>query len=105
MVSLTYRLPYFLFIAGTRSACSIILILTPGVLARSVTAAVGRPPTQKKASILRPFTAARAGRHALALQVGHLGDARALDRDHMHPVRVHHHERAHRHRLAVELVL
>ena len=57
MVSLTYRLPYFLFIAGTRSAWSIILIFTPGELARSVTAAVGRPPTQKKASILRSFSA------------------------------------------------
>ena len=36
---------------------SIILIFTPGELARSVTAAVGRPPTQKKASILRSFSA------------------------------------------------
>ena len=41
-----------MFIAATASAWSIILIFVPGVLARSVTAAVGRPPTQKKASIL-----------------------------------------------------
>src|ERR1041384_6571622 len=43
--------------AGTRCAWSISLILMPGVLARSVTAAVGRPPTQKKASILRSLSA------------------------------------------------
>ena len=63
----TYRLPYFLFIAATTSAWSIILILVFGVLARSVTAAVGRPPTQKKASILPSL-----------MRVDRLGDAEAL---------------------------
>ena len=57
MVSCTYRLPYFLFMAATTSAWSIILILVPGVLARSDTAAVGRPPTQKNASILPSLSA------------------------------------------------
>jgi hypothetical protein len=57
MLSSTYRLPYFLFMAATRSAWSTILILLPGELARSDTAAVGRPPTQKKASILPSFSA------------------------------------------------
>ena len=57
MVSSTYSWPYFWFILATTSEWSIILILVPGVLARSVTAAVGRPPTQKKASILLSFMA------------------------------------------------
>ncbi len=46
-----------------------------------------------------------AGGHALALEVGHPGDAGAFDRHHVHAVRIHHHERAHRDRLAGELVL
>src|SRR4026209_1595867 len=50
-------LPCFFAITGTSCAMSIILIFTPGELARSVTAAVGRPPTQKKASILRSLSA------------------------------------------------
>src|SRR3974390_2953906 len=53
----TYNWPNFLFILSTVSPWSIILIFTPGVLARSVTAAVGRPPTQKNASILRSLMA------------------------------------------------
>src|SRR6266705_1961649 len=57
MTSSMYSGPYFLFIAATVSAWSISLILMPGVLARSVTAAVGRPPTQKNASILRSLSA------------------------------------------------
>ena len=40
--------PCFFTIAGTRCAMSISLILTPGLAPRSVTAAVGSPPTQKK---------------------------------------------------------
>src|ERR1051325_5092767 len=147
--------------AGTRCAWSISLILMPGVLARSVTAAVGRPPTQKKASILRslsaeadsatpsrsrrmsrslsgpaaPLTpdapplgplvatlveprglddaeghdlggaAARAGRYALALEVLDLADVRAVEGHHVHAVRIQDHQRAHRDRLALELVL
>jgi uncharacterized protein len=48
---------YFAFILSTVSAWSISLIFTFGVAARSVTAAVGKPPTQKKASILRSLSA------------------------------------------------
>ena len=48
--------------------------------------------------------AARAGGDALALQVRHLGDAGALDRHHVHAVRVQHHERARGNRFAGELV-
>jgi len=125
--------------AGTRSAWSINLIRMPGVLARSVTAAVGRPPTQKKASILRSLSAdadsatprlaphilvlvetrglddakghhlggapARACRYALALQVGDPADSAAVEGHHVHAVRIEDHQRAHRHRLALELVL
>ena len=50
-------MPYFLFMAGTSAAVSTITIFMPGLFARSVTAAVGKPPTQKKASILRSLTA------------------------------------------------
>ncbi len=57
MVDGKYKLPYFLFIAGTSAAVSTITIFIPGLLAKSVTAAVGKPPTQKNASILRSFTA------------------------------------------------
>ena len=49
--------------------------------------------------------AARSGGHALAFQVGDLVDAGALDRYDVHAVRIHHHEGAHRDRLAGELVL
>ena len=43
--------------AGISSVVSTITIFMPGLFAKSVTAAVGKPPTQKKASILRSFTA------------------------------------------------
>src|SRR4029450_2467379 len=48
---------YLAFILSTRSAWSMSLIFTFGVAPRSVTAAVGSPPTQKKASILRSLSA------------------------------------------------
>ena len=49
--------------------------------------------------------ARRAGRDALALEVGHLLDALALDRHHMHAVRVEHHQGADVDRIALELVV
>ena len=48
--------------------------------------------------------AGRTGGDALALEVGHLLDALALDRHDMHAVRVEHHQLADRERLALELV-
>ena len=47
----------FGFMFSTTSAWSIIAIFTPGVAPRSVTAAVGSPPTQKNASIRRSLSA------------------------------------------------
>ena len=49
--------------------------------------------------------ARRAGRNALALEVAHLVDARALDRDHVHAVRVQDHQRSERHLVALKLLL
>ena len=49
--------------------------------------------------------AGRAGGDALALEVGHLLDAPALDRHDMHAVRIEHHQGAHLDRVALELVL
>src|SRR6516162_4622390 len=57
MMPVALRLLYFAFILSTVSAWSISLIFTFGVAPRSVTAAVGNPPTQKKASILRSLSA------------------------------------------------
>ncbi len=57
IVSATYSGPLFLFIASAASPWSSSLILVPGVAARSVTAAVGNPPTQKNASIFLSFIA------------------------------------------------
>ena len=49
--------------------------------------------------------AGRAGRHALALEARHAGDAGAFDRHHVHAVGIEHHQRAHGDRRALELVL
>src|SRR5512134_3390913 len=49
--------------------------------------------------------AARAGGHALALEIGHFLDAAGGDRHHVHAVRVEHRQGAHGNRLAGELVL
>src|SRR5580765_5287843 len=98
----------------------------PGVLARSVTAAVGRPPTQKKASILRSLSAdadsatpSRSRRMSLSLS----RPAASMTRKAMTSValppepvdtrlpfrsailRIQDHQRAHRDRPALELVL
>ena len=56
-MSSKYSGPYLVFILPTTSEWSTSLIRVPGVLARSVTAAVGSPPTQKNASILLSFMA------------------------------------------------
>jgi hypothetical protein len=47
----------------------------------------------------------RAGGHALALQVGQLRHALAVDADHVHAVRVQHHQRAHADLAGLELVV
>jgi hypothetical protein len=48
---------------------------------------------------------ARTGRYALAFEVGYVFDARPFDRDHMHLVRIEHHQRANRDFRALEFVL
>src|SRR5690349_13010916 len=133
MTSCTYRLPYFLFMAATRFAWSMSFSFTPGVFARSVTAAVGRPPTQKNASILRSlmaFTDSATPSRSRFMSRSLSSPAASMTRNAITSValppepvetrlplrsfiilmpvpaiRIHDEERAHRDRLALELVL